>query len=98
MANKSELIRFLDRRVFDPILHVRPNKYSEVERRDLEDVQKRTRTEQERYHHYPSAEKIREMYLGDLSSENARPVNSKLKKLKLPILADVKEEFLKLAG
>lgn len=38
------------------------------------------------------------MYKSDLSSENAREVNAKLKRLNLPILADVKDEFLKLAS
>lgn len=98
MANKSELVEFLDRRVFDPILNAKSSGRSEHEKAELEDVQKRTRTEQERYHHYPSAEKVVEMYRDDLSSEKAREVNAKLKRLKLPILADVKDEFMKLAG
>lgn len=98
MANKSELVSFLDRRVFDPILKASSSGRSDHEKRELEDVQRRTRTEQDRYHHYESAEKVIEMYKDDLSSEKAREVNAKLQRLKLPILADVKEEFLKMAG
>lgn len=98
MANKSELVEFLDRRVFNPILKANASGRSEHERKELEDVQDRTRTEQDRYHHYPSAEKVVEMYKSDLSSENAREVNAKLKRLDLPILADVKDELLKLAS
>ncbi|MGI8771110.1 MAG: hypothetical protein ACR2JE_06720 [Acidobacteriaceae bacterium] len=98
MASKDELVRFLDRHVFEPILRASPDRYGEHDRSLLEDVQKRTRTEQERFHKYPSAEKVREMYQDDLSSEKARKVNAHLKQLKLPILADVKDEFLKLAS
>ncbi|KAA6464533.1 hypothetical protein DYQ86_00745 [Acidobacteria bacterium AB60] len=97
MANKSELVEFLDRRVFDPILHASSEGRTEHERNELEDVQRRTRTEQERYHHYPSAEKVIEMYKDDLGSEKARPVNAKLRRLRLPTLPDVKEEFERLA-
>lgn len=98
MANKDELVAFLDRRVFDPILKAGPSGRSEHEKRELEDVRNRTRTEQERYHHYPSAQKVVEMYRSDLNSEKARKVNAELKRLNLPILADVEEEFMKLAG
>lgn len=61
-------------------------------------MQGRTRTEQDRYHHYESAEKVIQMYKDDLSSAKAREVNAKLKRLNLPILADVKDEFLKMAS
>jgi hypothetical protein len=98
MANKAELVEFLDRRVFSPILRASASGRTEHEKRELDDVQERTRTEQGRYHHYESAQKLVEMYKSDLSSENAREVNAKLKRLNLPILADVKDEFLKLAS
>jgi hypothetical protein len=98
MANKTELVTFLDQRVFDPILHASGSDRSEHEQGELEDVQEKTKTEKDRYHHYESAEKVVEMYKDDLSSSKAREVNAKLQRLKLPILADVKEEFLKMAG
>ncbi len=98
MANKTELARFLDQHVFEPILKADASKHSGDERNELEDVQRRTEAEKDRYHHYESAEKIVQMYKDDLTSEKAKAVNAKLKRLKLPILADVKEEFLKLAG
>lgn len=93
MANKQELERFLDERVFDPILKTSPDKYSESERKDLEYVQDRTRTEKQRYHSYSSAEELARMYKDDLHSENAKPVNERLKRLGLPRLADVQDEF-----
>lgn len=98
MANKEELVRFLDHKVFEPILKASPEGRSDSEKRDLEEVQDKTRTEQDRFHHYPSAEKVMQMYQDDLSSEPARKVNAKLKRLNLPILADVEDEFKKLAS
>lgn len=98
MANKTELVEFLNRRVFDPILRAGTSGRSEHEKKELEEVQEKTRTEQQRFRDYPSAEKVVEMYRSDLHSENAKPVNAKLKRLDLPILADVEDEFMKLAG
>ena len=96
MAGKSELVAFLDRRVFEPIL--RAPKRTGHEGEELQDVQRRTRDEQARFHGYPTAEKVVEMFKDDLHSEKARPVNARLKRLHLPVLADVREEFIKLAG
>ena len=93
MASKDELVRFLDERVFDRVLQASPNDYRGREQDDLKYVQDRTRTEKERYHHYSSADEVVRMYKDDLHSENARPVNNKLKQLGLPRLSDVRDEF-----
>ena len=93
MANKEELVRFLDERVFDRVLQASPNDYTGRKQDDLKYVQDRTRSEKERYHHYASAEEVVRMFQDDLHSANARPVNNKLKALGLPRLVDVKEEF-----
>ena len=93
MANKEELVRFLDERVFDRVLQASPNDYSGRNQDDLKYVQERTRTEKQRYHHYSSADEVVRMFQDDLHSENARPVNNKLKELGLPRLVDVKDEF-----
>lgn len=98
MASKDELVRFLDEKVFDPILNASPDKYSGSRQDDLNYVQDRTRTEKQRYHNYGSAEEVMRMYKDDLSSENAKTVNRKLEELHLPRLADVKEEFEKKAA
>ena len=98
MASKDELVNFLDHKVFDPILNASPDKYSGARRDDLSYVQDRTKSEKERYHNYGSADEVVRMYKDDLSSENAKSVNSKLKELGLPQLADVKDEFEKKAG
>ena len=96
MANKQQLVHFLDQHVFNPILHAKPS--SAQDQADLEDVQRRTKAEQERYHDYPSAEKVVEMYKSDLHSAQAHEVNAKLERLGLPRLAEVREDFERLAG
>jgi hypothetical protein len=98
MASKQELLRFLDRRVFDPILGTSTDRYSESDRQKLKDVQDRTRSEKDRFRGYSSAQEIIDNYKSDLHSATAKRVNSELKRLKLPTLPSVKGDFLKLAG
>lgn len=98
MANaERELLDFLDRKAFDPVLRANPGKYSGNDRRKLEDVQRATRAEQERYRNYGSARKIVEMFKGDLNSEPAQKIHRELKALGLPTLNDLRGEFEKLA-
>jgi hypothetical protein len=92
MSSKEELVQFLDRHVFDPILKASPEAHKSNQE-DLKYVQDRTRTEKERYHKYGSANEVVRMFKDDLNSENARPVNDRLEKLGLPRLVDVKDEF-----
>lgn len=96
MASKSELLHFLDKHVFHPILNADEEHYGERQRQDLRDVKRRTEEEKARFHGYDSAERIVTMYKDDLTSEAAKPVNARLKDLKLPTLSDVKGEFLHL--
>ena len=98
MANKQELIHFLDQRVFNPILHASANRYSDADQTKLKDVQDRTRSEQQRFHKYANASEVVENFKRDLHSEAAKRVNSELQHLKLPTLPSVKDEFLKVAG
>ncbi|MFL6352546.1 MAG: hypothetical protein ACJ74Z_11935 [Bryobacteraceae bacterium] len=98
MANKQELLRFLDRRVFDPILKASAEHYGEADRHKLKDVQDRTRSEKERFHHYSSAREIVDNYKSDLHSSTAKRVNRELEQLKLPTLPSVEDEFLDAAG
>ncbi len=98
MANKGELVQFLNSRVFDKILNARSNDYKESQKDDLQYVQRATRDEKDRYEHYRSAEEVINMFKDDLRSPNAKPVNNKLKELGLPRLEDVKDEFLKKAA
>ena len=98
MASKAELLNFLDKHVFHPILNANEDHFGTKQREELQDVKKRTEAEKARFHGYDSAERIVEMYKDDLSSEKAKPVNARLQDLGLPRLVDVKEGFLKLAG
>jgi hypothetical protein len=98
MANKQQLIHFLDQHVFNPILKASPKGESDAEKRKLKDVQDKTRSEQDRFHHYSSAREIIDNYKSDLHSKAAHKVNQELEALHLPTLPSVKDEFLKLAG
>jgi hypothetical protein len=98
MANKTELLNFLDKHVFHPILNAKSERLNEKQRKELADVQRRTEAEKARFHGYDSAERVIAMFKDDIHSENARPVNARLKDLGLPTLADVRDDFLRLAG
>lgn len=98
MASKSELLAFLDKHVFHPILNAREDRHDERTRQLLRDLKRRTEEEKGRFHGYDSAERVVAMYKDDLTSEVGRPMNAHLKDLNLPTLADVRNDFLKLAG
>ena len=98
MASKSELLSFLDKHIFHPILNAKEEKYGTKQREELQHIKKSTEAEKARFHGYDSSERIVAMYKDDLSSENAKPVNARLQDLGLPRLVDVREKFLKLAG
>lgn len=95
---RQRMIEFLDRTAFDPVLRVRPNSIPEGKRHRLDDVQRATRNEQARYHHYGSAEEVYRMFRDDLSSEPAQKIHRELRELGLPTLKDVRGEFEHLAA
>ncbi len=97
MANKAELLRFLDSRVFNPILRANKRDFRESDQKALADVQDSTKSEKARFHGYHSAQEIRDNYMSDLHSETAKRINNELRRLKLPRLPDVKDEFLQIA-
>lgn len=98
MASKQELLDFLDKHIFHPILHASERDLGTKQREDLEDLKKRTQDEMGRFHGYDSAERIIQMYKDDLTSEAAKPLNARLQDQGLPRLSDIEEQFLKLAG
>jgi hypothetical protein len=98
MANKQELVHFLERKVFDPILRAKPEDYNANERKALEHVRKATEAEKDRYRHYGSADEVILNFKRDLHSPAAKKIDSELSRLKLPSLPEVKDEFLKLAN
>jgi hypothetical protein len=90
---KDELVRFLEERAFKPVLTARSKGRSEAEQKRLEHVQKATRAEIERFHHYGSAKEVVVNFRRDLDSEPARRVHSELRSLGLPTIHDLREEF-----
>jgi hypothetical protein len=95
---KEKLVHFLDQNAFEPVLKARPERFSDTQKRMLDDVQKRTRTEMERFHRYGSARDGVVNFKRDLDSEPAKKVHRELKRLGLPTVNDVERDFLKLAG
>ena len=98
MANRTELLNFLDKKVFHPVLNARYEDRSERDRKELQHVQQRVESEKARFHGYDSAERIVQMYKDQINTETERPANARLKDLGLPTLPDVREEFFRLAG
>ncbi len=94
---KKELVDFLERRAFRPILDSRPGDYdSDADRRKLAEVQRATRSEIERYRqNYTSARDVIDNYKDDLTSEPARKIDQELDLLGLPTLRDIEPEFRK---
>jgi hypothetical protein len=95
---REELITFLDRKVFDPILHrSRESFRSDADKRKFDDVKRSTESEKRRFHDdYHSASDVRANYLSDLTSEVGKRKTHELEQLELPTLPQVKSEFLDL--
>jgi hypothetical protein len=96
-SSKQQLIGFLKKRVWDPVLKAKPSGYEEADENLLHTVQEKTETQKERYQTYKSAGEVRQQFQDDLHSAAAKKVNRGLKKLGLPIQADVADEFFELA-
>jgi hypothetical protein len=90
---KDELVRFLEQRAFKPVLDAKPKGRSEAEQKKLENVQKATRAEIERFHNYSSAQEVVTNFRRDLNSEPAKRIHAELRSLDLPTLDDVRDEF-----
>jgi hypothetical protein len=92
---REELLKFLDQKVFDPILQALPEDYkSEDLIRKLHNIKGRTESEKRQYHQFQTAEEVKRTYLSDLEFRKARKIDYELDELKLPSLSDVKDEFL----
>jgi hypothetical protein len=90
---QKELVDFLKRRVFEPVLRSGDEGRSEADRRKLHDVQDATRAEIDRFDHYGSAQELVVNFKRDLSSEPAKKIHRESKQLGLPTLNDVRDEF-----
>jgi hypothetical protein len=93
---KKKLLDFIDKKVFDPILKAKADKYRGDKKTKLEDVQKKTINEQKQFHGLGSAKEVKKNYLSDVHSKAAVKVNRNLEELGLPTLPGFKDEFKKL--
>lgn len=91
---KKQLVDFLDKKAFEPVLHASADRYDGKDRQTLQDVQRRTREERDRYrNNYKSAGEVKVNFQRDLDSEPAKKVHRELKSLGLPTLNDIRGEF-----
>ena len=94
---REELLKFLNQKVFDPILRALPEDYeSEDLKRKLQNVKRRTKSEKHLFHELQAAEEVKKNYLSDLDFRTDRKTDHELDELKLPSLPRVKDEFLRL--
>jgi hypothetical protein len=94
---QDQLIRFLERRAWRPVLKAPEDEYRDSDQKRLERVKRKTEAQQERYRGYKSAGQVRQEFEDDLSSQAAKRVNADLRKLELPTQPDVADAFFHLA-
>jgi hypothetical protein len=92
---RRQLLKFLDERVFNPILDSPPRKGPD--RRFFRETQNRVRRTWSRYpEKYQTASAIKQAFLSDLQSPVGQQLAALLQWLGLPRFEDVREDFLKL--
>lgn len=97
--NRHQLLDFINKKAFDPILKAKPNKFKEEDRGALEDIQRKTENEKKQFEEeYTTAEEIKKNYLSNVRSKAAAKVNDELEKLGLPTLPEHKDEFMELCS
>src|SRR5579875_3150901 len=88
-GKKQELVDFIVSKALDPVLKAKHAKDPAA----LERVQDATRAEIERYRKYGSAEEVVVNFKRDLHSAPAKKVHAELRRLGLPTLDDIRDEF-----
>jgi hypothetical protein len=91
--DQRELVDFLKRRVFEPVLRADGSHRSDTDQRKLSDVQDATRSEIDRFEHYGSAQEVVVNFKRDLDSDPAKKIHRESRDLGLPTLNDVRDEF-----
>ena len=93
---REQLLEFLDKKVFDPVLEATPQQYSsERDRKLLSEIQKKAALEKDLLHEQArTAEEVRNYYLKDLYYELVGRDGKALEDLELPRLREVRNEFL----
>ena len=95
---KTRLVKFLDRRAFDPVLNrSRQQCKDALERKKLEHVQEILVAEKNRYHtQYESATEVRRAFFDDINSGVTNRIDDDLRELQLPSFLSLKDEFITL--
>jgi hypothetical protein len=91
--SKHQLAEFVIEKAFEPVMRARPDGRPEAERRALQHVQDATRSQIERYRAYGSAAEVVTNFKRDLNSSAAKKVHTQLRKLHLPTIEDIRDEF-----
>ncbi|WP_407179018.1 hypothetical protein [Bradyrhizobium sp. STM 3562] len=91
--SKRQLAEFVIDKAFEPVMRARPDGKSDSDRRTLQHLQDATRAEIERYRGYRSAAELITNFKRDLRSEPAKKVHAQLRRLHLPTLEDIEDEF-----
>jgi len=90
---KKELLNFIDHKAFDVILNKDAGKMDGKEKDELQELQRKTKKEKEKFHGYGSAKEVKDNFLQNVRSEPAHKLNNELKDFKLPVLPDLKDDF-----
>lgn len=95
---REQLVDFLDKRVFDPILDTSDDEFSSDKQKEtFRHVRRSTESEKHRFHEeYTNAEDVKNNYLSDLSSDTGERITRESHELGLPTLPDVHDEFVQL--
>jgi len=95
--NRQQLVDFINKKLFDPILKAKPDKLKEEDKKILEDIQRKTEDEKRKFNEvYTTAKEVKENYLDNVRSKPAAKLNDQLEKFKLPTMPQHKDEFLEL--
>lgn len=98
MANKAELLDFLDKHFFHRILNASERDLGTRQKEDLQDLKRRAEENKARYHGYDSADRLVAAFREDSHADSAKAENARLIDLHLPRLVDLASEFLRVAG
>lgn len=95
---RKKLIRFLDRKAFDPVLRKSEDDFNRrSEKEKLRILKNDTEQKKQIFHNkYHSPVEVKQNYLSYLNSDDVKRVSRKLEDLGLPQLSSIKDEFLEL--
>jgi hypothetical protein len=96
-SSRETLFRFLDDRVFKPIINASPQRFPASEHRELKLIQELMVAERTRYRSYYKASEIRLNFMKDIDSDMWKDLDQRLTRLELPRFTALKDEFVALS-